>query len=163
MDIARLIFFLVLTLGTPWAGSVAHAAEDATTATPATPATPAAPATHALPASECGPTGVFIPSLNSCGQIAGSTVWQVNLKTADTSQMGVLVGVAVIHQDAMKLGGAFECGAGLAIHGANAGQCDLLFVMRFGTVGFGAEIFQVAGKAVYQGLFSVGLTLPGVQ
>ena len=161
MDIARLLIFLTLTMTTPWAGAIAQAAEDAT-AVPAT-ATPTAPAAHAAPASECGPTGVYVPALNACAQIAGSTVWQVNLKTADTSQMGVLVGVAVIHQDAMRLGGAFECGAGLAIHGANAGQCDLLFVMRFGTVGFGAEIFQVAGKAVYQGLFSVGLTLPGVQ
>ena len=161
MDIARLLIFLTLTMTTPWAGAIAQAAEDAA-AVPAT-ATPTAPAAHAAPASECGPTGVYVPALNACAQIAGSTVWQVNLKTADTSQMGVLVGVAVIHQDAMRLGGAFECGAGLAIHGANAGQCDLLFVMRFGTVGFGAEIFQVAGKAVYQGLFSVGLTLPGVQ
>ena len=161
MDIARLICFAILTLGTPWAGAIAQAAEDAT-AVPVT-ATPTAPAAHAAPASECGPTGVYVPTLNACAQIAGSTVWQVNMKTADTSQMGVLVGVAIIHQDSLKMGGAFECGAGLAIHGANAGQCDFLFVMRFGTLGFGTEVFQTAGHAVYQGLFSVGLTLPGVQ
>jgi hypothetical protein len=161
MDLARIICFAVLTLASPWIGTIAQAAEDAAAA-PAT-AMPTAPAAHAAPASECGPTGVYVPALNACVQIAGSTVWQVNLKTADTSQMGVLLGVAIIHQDSLKLGGAFECGAGLAIHGANAGQCDLLFVMRFATIGLGTEVFQTAGHVVYQGLFSVGLALPGVQ
>jgi hypothetical protein len=159
MDIVRLICFAALTLATPWAGSIAHAAEPA-----AVPPDVAAIAAQVTPLPPCGPTGVYIPALNACGQIAGSTVWQINLVTADVSQLGVLIGVAVIHQDALKLGGAFECGAGLAIHGKNSGQCDLLFVLRFGTVGIGTEVFKGdAGQAVYQGLFSVGLTLPGVQ
>jgi len=157
MVIIRLIFFSLLTLATPYAASIADAAETATTS-PADAST-----AHALPASECGPTGVYVQSLNACVQIGGATVWQVNLKTADTSHLAVLVGVAAIHQDALRLGAAFYCGAGLAIHGPNAGQCDLLAVARFGTVGFGTEVFQQDGHAVYQGLFSLGLTLPGVQ
>ena len=165
MVIIRLIFFSLLTLATPYAASIAAAAETAAAPPAAAPAAaPAdAPAAHALPASECGPTGVYVQSLNACVQIGGATVWQVNMKTADTSHLAVLVGVAIIHQDALRLGGAFYCGAGLAIHGPNAGQCDLLAVARFGTVGFGTEVFQQDGRAVYQGLFSLGLTLPGVQ
>jgi hypothetical protein len=167
MVFARLLFFSLLTLATPYAASIAAAAETAAASPAAAPAaapaaTPAAP-DRALPASECGPTGTYVASLNSCLQVGGATVWQVNLKTGDTSHLAVLVGVAVVHQDVLRLGGGFYCGAGMAIHGPNAGQCDLLLIARFGTLGFGTELFQVDGRAVYQGLFSLGLALPGVQ
>jgi hypothetical protein len=159
MTLIRLICFALVTLATPFVGNMAHAADAAPASAPA-----AAPAAAPVPTPDCGTAGVYVVVINSCVQFASATGWQVNLRTADVSRLAMLVGVAVIHQDSLRLGAGFYCGAGVALSGPNAGQCDLLFsVARFGALGFGTQVFQSAGRAVYQGLFTVALNLPGTQ
>jgi hypothetical protein len=158
MILIRLICFALLTLATPFAGSIARAAEPA-----ATPTMQPAPV-PLVPAEPCGPTGAYVASLNACVQAAAAQIWQTNLKTGDVSRVAFLAGLAIVHRDVLHLGFGLYCGVGVAENSPNAAQCDLLASAGgYGVIGFGVQSFRANGLAVYQGLFSIGLQLPGVK
>jgi hypothetical protein len=93
---------------------------------------------------------------------ATATGWQVNLRTGDLDRVALLLGVEATYDVGINLGAGLYCGAGIAGSSPNAAQCDLLVsVARYGAVGFGSQVFKDNGRAVYQGLAFVGLTLPG--
>ena len=163
----RLLVFAVVTLATPWAGSIARAAETAPAIAPvvATPPTPEGPACPVPPPPpDCGPVGAFVAGLNSCLQFASATGWQINLQNGSVNRLAILVGVALIHRDTAKLGIGIYCGAGLSTEQKNAGQCDLLFsAAKFGAAGIGVQMLNLEGKSIFQGLATLAVHLPGTE
>ena len=111
---------------------------------------------------DCGPLGVAVESLGICivPSSAGGEVF--NLKTGTATNVGILLGIAAIHQDKMQLGGGFYCGANLALNAPDGGMCAAMFTIKnYGAAGGGFLVFHdsLADKYVFQGLLLYAGTL----
>ena len=111
---------------------------------------------------DCGPLGVAVNSLGICivPSSAGGEVF--NLKTGSATNIGLMLGVAALHQDNLQLGGGFYCGAALALSAPNGGMCAALFTIKnYGAAGGGFLVYHdsIANQYVWQGLLMYAGTL----